>query len=101
LADLAKEFHLEVAQTRPVTASDPLLELGNTPKLRTRFSDCRPEKVSQPARTDRGYVVLTLKQVLPAHQGNLEEVHDKVVAFLKQEKLCNLRAPKRRTEQTC
>jgi len=33
---------------------------------------------------------LTLKQVLPAHQGSLEEVHDKVVAFLKQEKALQL-----------
>src|SRR5215475_13726333 len=30
LADLAREFNLQVAQTRPVAVTDPLLELGNS-----------------------------------------------------------------------
>ena len=37
-------------------------------------------------QTDRGYIVLSIKQILPAHQGSLEEVRDSVVAELKQEK---------------
>ena len=41
-------------------------------------------------RSDRGYVVLSLKQVLPAHQGMLEEVRDKVIDALKQEKSVDL-----------
>jgi peptidyl-prolyl cis-trans isomerase D len=86
LADLAKEFHLEVAQTRPVAVSDPLLELGNSNEVKERIFQLREGEVSQPMRTDRGYVVLSLKQVLPAHQGTLEEVRDKVSESLKQEK---------------
>ena len=86
LADLAKEFHLEVAQTRPVAVTDPLLELGNSNEVKERIFQLREGEVSQPIRTDRGYVVLSLKQVLPAHQGTLEEVRDKVVESLKQEK---------------
>jgi peptidyl-prolyl cis-trans isomerase D len=86
LSDLAKEFHLEVAQTRPVTATEPILELGTSPEVKDAIFRLREGEVSQPVRTDRGYVVLSLKQKFPAHQGSLEEVRDKVVAALKQEK---------------
>jgi peptidyl-prolyl cis-trans isomerase D len=90
LAELARDFQLEVAQTRPVTATDPLLELGNSNEVKEAIFRLREGEVSFPLRTDRGYVVLSLKQVLPAHQGTLEEVRDKVVASLKQEKSIEL-----------
>jgi peptidyl-prolyl cis-trans isomerase D len=86
LADLARDYHLELAETRPITASDPLLELGNSSEVKEAIFRLREGEVSQPIRTDRGYVVLSLKQILPAHQGTLEEVRDKVIADLKQEK---------------
>ena len=86
LADLARDFHLEVAQTRAIAAGDPLLEFGNTPEIKNTIFRLREGEVSQPIRTDRGYVVLTLKQLLPSHQGNLDEVRDKVTASIKQEK---------------
>jgi peptidyl-prolyl cis-trans isomerase D len=90
LADLAKEFHLQVAQTRPIAVTDPLLELGNSNDVKERIFQLREGEVSQPFRTDRGYVVLSLKQVLPAHPGTLEEVRDKVIGALKQEKSVEL-----------
>jgi len=90
LADLAKEFHLQVAQTRPVAVTDPLLELGNSNDVKERIFQLREGEASQPIRSDRGYVVLSLKQVLPAHQGMLEEVRDKVIDALKQEKSVDL-----------
>jgi peptidyl-prolyl cis-trans isomerase D len=43
-------------------------------------------ELSLPVRTDRGYVVLSLKQILPAHQGTLEEVKEKIAADLKEQK---------------
>jgi peptidyl-prolyl cis-trans isomerase D len=86
LAELAKEYHLQVAQTRAVAATEPLLELGSSPEVKDTIFRLRDGEVSPPIRTDRGYVVLTLKQVLPGHQGSLEEVRDKIVASLKQEK---------------
>src|SRR5437762_5461782 len=86
LAELAKEYHLQVAQTRAVAATEPLLELGNSPEVKDTIFRLREGEVSPPIRTDRGHVVLTLKQVLPTHQGRLEEVRDKIVASLKQEK---------------
>jgi len=88
LDDLAQQYHLTVGETRPVAATDPLLELGNSTEVKVSDSifRLRPGELSLPIHTDRGYLVLSLKQVLAAHQGTLEEVRDKVVADLKQEK---------------
>ena len=87
LTDLASMFHLQVAETRPVAATDPLLEFGTNSKgVMDAAFQLRQGEVSQPIRTDRGYVVLSLKQIVPAHPGTLEEVRDKIIGALKQEK---------------
>jgi peptidyl-prolyl cis-trans isomerase D len=90
LADLAKEFHLDISQTRPVAATDPMLEFGNSSEVKDAIFRLREGEVSQPLRTDRGYVVLSLKQIFPTHQGTLDEVRDKVIAAIKQEKAVEL-----------
>jgi peptidyl-prolyl cis-trans isomerase D len=90
LADLAKDFHLDVLQTRPVAATDPMLEFGNSNEVKNAIFQLRTGEVSQPIRTDRGYVVLSLKEILPTHQGSLEEVRDKVITSIKQEKALEL-----------
>ena len=46
--------------------------------------------MSLPVRTDRGYVVLSLKSAQPAHPGSLDEVRDKVTTELKHEKSTEL-----------
>jgi peptidyl-prolyl cis-trans isomerase D len=88
LDDLAKQYHLTVGETRPVAATDPLLELGNSPDAKVSDSIFRLHQgdLSLPLHTDRGYLVLSIKQILPSHQGTLDEVRDKVTADLKQEK---------------
>src|SRR5579872_2670145 len=88
LDDLAKGYHLTVGETRPVAATDPLVELGNSQDVKVSDSifRLRQGELSLPLHTDRGYLVLSIKQVLPAHQGSLEEVRDRVVAELKQQK---------------
>jgi peptidyl-prolyl cis-trans isomerase D len=88
LDDLAKQYHLTVGETRPVAATDPLLELGNSPDVKVSDAIFRLHQgeLSLPVHTDRGYLVLSIKQILTAHQGALDEVRDKVVAELKQEK---------------
>jgi peptidyl-prolyl cis-trans isomerase D len=88
LDDLAKQYHLTVGETRPVAATDPLLELGNSQDVKVSDSifQLRQGELSLPIHTDRGYLVLSVKQIFPSHQGSLEEVRDKVVADLKQEK---------------
>src|SRR3984957_8600007 len=88
LDDLAQQFHLTVGETRPVAETDPLLELGNSTDVKVSDSIFRLHQgeLSLPVHTDRGYLVLSIKQILSAHQGSLDEVRDKVVAELKQEK---------------
>jgi parvulin-like peptidyl-prolyl isomerase len=49
-----------------------------------------PGELSLPVRTDRGYVVLSLKEAQPAHQGSLEEVRDRLITDLKREKSTEL-----------
>ncbi|HWO31645.1 MAG TPA: peptidylprolyl isomerase, partial [Candidatus Acidoferrum sp.] len=88
LDDLAKQHHLTVGETHPVAATDPLVELGNSPdvKVSDAIFRLRQGELSLPVHTDRGYLVLSIQQILSAHQGSLDEVRDKVVAELKQEK---------------
>lgn len=86
LDDLAKQFHLTIAQTRPVTAAEPVLELGNSPEIKDSIFRLREGELSMPVHTDRGYIILSVAQIQPAHQGTLDEVRDKVVAQLKQQK---------------
>jgi peptidyl-prolyl cis-trans isomerase D len=90
LDDLAKQFQLAIAETRPVGAADPLLELGNSQDIKDAIFRLRLGELSAPVRTDRGYVDLTLKEIQPAHQGSLEEVRDRVITELKQQKAAEL-----------
>ena len=85
LDDLAKQYHLTLGQTRPVGASDAILELGNTPDVKDEIFRLRPGDLSLPIRMDRGYVIISVKDSFPAHQGTLEEVRDRVATDLKRE----------------
>jgi peptidyl-prolyl cis-trans isomerase D len=86
LDDLAKQFHLAVGETRPVGATDQLLELGNSKEVKDAAFGQRAGDVSLPIHTDRGYVILSVKSVQPAHQGTLEEVRDRIITDLKHQK---------------
>jgi len=86
LDDLAQKFHLTLAETRPVAAAEPILELGNSQEVKDQIFRLRQGELSLPIHTDRGYIVVAVKQILPAHQGSLEEAHDRVVADLKLQK---------------
>src|SRR5712672_2131913 len=86
LDELGKQFHLSLGETRPVTAADPILELGNSKEAKDAIFRLRQDELSLPIRTDRGYLVLSVKQIQPAHPGSLEEVRDKIVTELKQQK---------------
>ena len=90
LDDLAKQFHLTLGETRPVSANDPILELGNSKEAKEAIFRLRQGELSLPVRTDRGYLVLSVKQILPAHPGSLEEVRDRIVTELKQQKAMEL-----------
>jgi peptidyl-prolyl cis-trans isomerase D len=86
LDDLAKQFHLTVGETRPVSALDPILELGNSKEVKDAAFGQRVGELSLPIHSDRGYLIVSVKSVLPAHQGTLEEVRERVISDLKQEK---------------
>jgi len=75
-----------VSETRPVAASDPLLELANSQEAKDAIFRAKPDETSLPLRTDRGYVILSVKSIQTAHQGSLEEVRDRVITDLKHEK---------------
>jgi peptidyl-prolyl cis-trans isomerase D len=90
LDGLAQKYHLTLAETRPVAANEPLLELGNSQEVKDQLFRLRQGDLSLPIRTDRGYVVISVQQILPAHQGTLEEVREKVLSELKQQKAAQL-----------
>jgi len=90
LDQLAQKYHLTIAETHPVGPGEPVLELGNGQDVKDEIFRLRQGDLSLPLRTDRGYVVLSLRQALPAHPGTFEEVRDKVVTELKQQKSSEL-----------
>jgi peptidyl-prolyl cis-trans isomerase D len=90
LDDLAKQYHLTVGETRPVAANEPVIELGNSKEVKDAIFGQRPGDLSLPIHTDRGYIVLSVKEVQPAHQGSLQEVRDRVITDLKQAKATDL-----------
>jgi peptidyl-prolyl cis-trans isomerase D len=90
LDDLAKQFKLEVAETAPVSATDPLLYFGNAPAVKEEIFRLQQGQVSMPLQTDRGYVVLTLKAIVPSHAGTFDEERGKVLADVKREKAAEL-----------
>ena len=90
LDGLAQKYHLTLAETRPVAANEPLLELGNSQDVKDQLFRLRQGDLSLPIRTDRGYVVISVQQILPTHQGTLDEVREKVLAELKQQKAAQL-----------
>lgn len=90
LDDLANQYKLVVGETRAVGATDPLLELGNSTDVKDAIFRLRAGELSLPIRSERGYVVLSLKTVLPAHQATLDEVRDKITTDLKREKAAEL-----------
>ena len=86
LDELAAKYHLTVGETRAVAANDPLLELGNSREVKDVIFGLRTGELKPPLKTDRGYVVLTIKEIQPVHQGTLDEVRDRISGDLKREK---------------
>ncbi len=67
-----------------------MLELADSKEAKNAIFQARLGEVNAPVRTDRGYVVLSVKSIQPAHQGSLEEVRDRVITDLKREKSTEL-----------
>jgi len=90
LDDLAKKFHLDLGETPPVAITDPIPQLGNSSDLHQALFELRPGQLGAPIQVDAGFVILTPKDILPAHAGTLTEVHDQVLADYQREKSVDL-----------
>lgn len=88
--DLAKKFNLKLGQTPPLEANQPVPEVGNSPELMETIFRLRPGDDSAPIRTDKGYVVISVKEDHPAHPAMLSEVRDRVLADYRHEKAAEL-----------
>src|SRR5271154_6889162 len=80
LEDLAKKFNLEIGESAPAAMTDPVSAFGNSADLRSSLFQLRTGELSQPIQTSQGYAIITPKDVVPAHQGTLAEVRDRVLA---------------------
>src|SRR3989454_1111150 len=90
LDEIGKEFHLTVGETRPVAANEPMPELGRAPRFGETVFQLRVGDLAAPIRTDRGYVVLSVREIQPAHPGTLAEVRDRVTSDIRREKSVEL-----------
>jgi len=86
LEDLANKFNLTLGETQPLEAGQTILEVGNSPEIADTIFRLRVGDESAPIRTDRGYVVLLLKDIQASHPGAFEEVRDRVLADYRRDK---------------
>jgi peptidyl-prolyl cis-trans isomerase D len=88
--ELAKKFNLELGETAPSSFTEPVGEIGNSPDIHQVLFQLQPGELSTPLQVEKGFVILTLKDKQPAHQGTLAEVHDRVLADYQQEQSVQL-----------
>jgi peptidyl-prolyl cis-trans isomerase D len=88
--DIARKFNLESGVTPAVATTDVVGVLGASQEVRNALFQLRPGELSAPLHIDAGYVILTPKDILPAHQAALSEVHNRVLSDYQQEKSLDL-----------
>jgi peptidyl-prolyl cis-trans isomerase D len=86
LEDLAKEFGLRLGQAPAAGVQEPVGEFGMVPELSSALFALRPGELAGPVRAGFSHVVLSLKDVVPAHQGTLAEVRSTVLLDYRREK---------------
>jgi peptidyl-prolyl cis-trans isomerase D len=90
LDDLAKKFNLELGEVPLTSATEPILAFGSSQDVRTALFQLRAGELSQPIQVPQGFAIVTPKDIQPAHQGTLAEVHDRVLADYQREKSLEL-----------
>jgi len=90
LEEVARKFNLPVRETRLLAAGDNPLELGSASEFVDQLFRLREGELGGPVRIDRGYVVLAVREIQPAHQGTLAEVRDRVLDDFRREKAADL-----------
>ena len=88
--ELAKKFNMTTGEAKLVEANQPLPELGNAPGLLDTVFRLRVGDLSAPVRTDRGYVIFSVKDIQATHPATLAEVRDRVLADYRHEKAVDL-----------
>ena len=88
--ELAKKFNLERGDTPSASFTEPVGDLGNSPDIHQVLFQLQPGELSTPLQVEKGFVILTLKDKSPAHQGTLAEVRDRVLADYQQEQSVQL-----------
>lgn len=86
IADIAKKLNLQLGETQPVTITDPVGPLGTSQDVSRMLFELQAGELSEPLHVDKGYVIISPKQIFPAHQATLAEVRPKVLSDYQQEK---------------
>lgn len=84
IEEIAAEVGLPVRELGPIAPGDPVGELGSDQNLENTIFRLRPGELSAPIPVERGHVVVTVKEIFPAHQATLAEVREKVAQDLRQ-----------------
>jgi peptidyl-prolyl cis-trans isomerase D len=90
LEELARKFNLDLGETPLASIKDPVGELGTSADVHQVLFELQPGELSQPLQIDKGIVILTPKDIRPAHQGTIGEVHGLVQADYQQDKSLEL-----------
>ncbi len=91
LDDLAKKVNMTAGESQAaLEPSQPLPEIGNSPEVADTIFRVRAGDVSAPIRTDKGFAVLSVTNIQPAHAATLAEVRDKVLADFRRDKSVDL-----------
>ncbi len=90
IEELAKKFNMATGEAKLVELSQPLPEIGNAPGLMDTIFHQRVGDLSAPIHTDRGYVILSVKDIQASHPATLAEVHDKVADDYRHQKAIEL-----------
>jgi peptidyl-prolyl cis-trans isomerase D len=90
LEDLAKKYNMTLGESQPLADKEPIPAVGNSPEISDTVFRLRIGDESAPIRTDKGYVVLSLKSIQQAHSASLAEVHDMVLSDYRREKAVDL-----------
>ncbi len=86
LDDVARQFAMTLGEAGPAGVRELWGDLGFGQEIDDAVFRLRPNELSLPLRLDRGYVVMELKESIPAHQGTLEEVRAQVLTDYRREK---------------
>jgi peptidyl-prolyl cis-trans isomerase D len=88
--DLAKKFDLKAGEIAGLEANQPIPEVGNSPEIADTVFRLRSGDDSAPIHTDRGYVVLSVKDIQPAHPATFAEVRGRVLTDYRHDKAVEL-----------